>query len=108
MKAENTFTIIYSFKIKSGNKDAFIESWAAYTRFIYEYEGSFGSRLHQLDATNFIAYAQWPDKETYNNSGNNMPEAAKKVGQQMRDCCEEIKSLYQMQVVKDLLKGKPF
>lgn len=55
MKAENTFTIIYSFKIKSGNKDAFIESWAAYTRFIYEYEGSFGSRLHQLDATNFIA-----------------------------------------------------
>lgn len=83
----------------------FIKSWKQLTQLIYEYEGSLGSRLHKLNDTSYIAYAQWPDRETWKNSGNNLPDSADRIRKTMRDCCTNIEVLYELNSIEDLLKS---
>ncbi len=105
MKTQNRFTVIYSFKVIEGRAYDFINSWAALTRLIYEFEGSYGSRLHKVNDNLFIAYAQWPDKETYDKSGNNLPEPANMHRQHIREYCTEIKPEFESDaIIHDLLK----
>ena len=99
------YTVIYSFSVKSGHLDEFFDGWEGLTKLIYEFEGSLGSRLHKVDALNYIAYAQWPSKEVFDNAGDNLPESADIFRSKMRSACEEVKTLHKMEVVKDLLKS---
>ncbi|MEZ4686361.1 MAG: antibiotic biosynthesis monooxygenase family protein [Bacteroidia bacterium] len=96
--------IIYSFQVKPGQEDAFLKSWADMTDLIYQYEGSLGSRLHKEAEGHYIAYAQWPDAETYDMSGEGIPnELAGPVRAMMRASCSEIKTLFRMDMVDDRL-----
>ena len=69
-----------------------------------EYEGGLGSRLHKQNNNQYIAYAQWPDKLTWENAGNNLPEKSKSIRQSMREACQLIETLYKLDVVDELLK----
>lgn len=74
------------------------------TQLIYKHEGSLGSRLHYNGERLYIAYAQWPDKATWEKAGKRLPESADAVSAAMKESCEEIKTEYQLEVVVDLLK----
>ena len=100
------FVVIYSFKIKKGRDQDFISSWQGLTKLIYKHEGSLGSRLHKKSELEYIAYAQWPDKNTWKNSGDSLPKEADQFRQLMRASCESIDTLYELDSVKDLLKDK--
>lgn len=108
MIAEDKFTVIYSFKIIEGKEHDFINAWTELTKLIYKYEGSYGSRLHKVDKQLYIGYAEWPNKETWGNSGNIIPVTANKFRNQMRESCSEIKTEYEMNVVRDLLNEKKY
>lgn len=101
------FVAIYSFKVKENCEEAFIQSWEDLTKLIYQFENSLGSRIHRKSKNEFIAYAQWPDKETWENSGSNMPEKANSIRKIMKDSCEEISTIHELEMVSDLLKSKP-
>ena len=60
MTFTNKFTVIYSFDIVEGKENEFINSWTELTKLIYKFEGSYGSRLHKVNDSLFIGYAQWP------------------------------------------------
>ncbi|MFT4752613.1 MAG: heme-degrading monooxygenase HmoA [Salibacteraceae bacterium] len=102
------FTVIYKMKVKQGCDKDFIRGWKSLTKFIYEYEGSLGSRLHKLEEGHYLAYAQWPSKEVFSNAGDNLPEIAHESRKLMKDSCEKITTGYEMQVVTDLFEKKPF
>ncbi len=103
------FSIIYSFKIHENKQDEFIHCWTELTSLIYRFEGSYGSRLHQVNENLFIAYAQWPDKKTFDQSGNKLPESANELRKKMRECCSEIKKEYELKtIVADLIKDELF
>jgi hypothetical protein len=106
--ANNEFTVIYSFKVIEGREDSLINAWTELTKLIYEYEGSYGSRLHKVDNILFIRYAQWPDIDVWKHSGDKLPETASKLSKQMRESCSEIKTEYEMNVVQDLLNDKRY
>jgi hypothetical protein len=108
MNRDNKLTIIYSFKLVEGKEEDFIRYWTALTQMIYEFEGSYGSRLHKVNDCLYIGYAQWPNKEIYDNSGNNLPETSTTLRKKMRECCAEIKSEFEMVLVQDLLKDKTY
>ena len=99
------FAVIYQFKVKENRKAEFINAWKQLTQLIYEYEGSLGSRLHKHKDGSYLAYAQWPDRETWKNSGNNLPDSADKIRRTMRDCCTGIETLYELDCTEDLLKS---
>ncbi|MFT5824302.1 MAG: hypothetical protein ACI8ZM_005569 [Crocinitomix sp.] len=98
------FAVIYSFKVIPGRTNDFIKGWSGLTKLIYQYENSLGSRLHQTEPNTYIAYAQWPDKSTWKNAGNNLPEQANEFRKLMKDSCSEIKIESELDVVADLLK----
>lgn len=98
------FTVIYLFEVKEGQEQLFEKAWRDLTLFIYEYEGSLGSRLHKQNASTYIGYAQWPDEYTWENSGSNLPEESNTIREIMKSSCKEIKTLYKLDVTDDLLK----
>lgn len=106
--ATSTFTVIYAFTIHEGKAETFIHAWSEITKLIYQYEGSYGSRLHKASDTLFIGYAQWPNRRRWEESGNNLPESAGELRATMRACCAEIKTEHELEVVSDLLKDSLF
>ena len=97
------YVVLYSFKVKPKQEKEFIEGWESLTNLIYQYEGSLGSRLHKKEALEYIAYAQWPSKNKFENSGGNLPEKANEFRDLMRSSCNKIEIISKVDVVKDLL-----
>lgn len=100
--------VIYQFTVKEDHHEEFINSWKDLTQLIYQFEGSLGSRLHKKDKNTFIAYAQWPSKEIFDNSGYKLPESADSIRETMRSTCNQITRMMELEPVEDLLKDKIF
>ena len=97
------FSVIYSFQPKAGQERAFMDAWEGMTKLIHEYEGSLGSRLHKNVDGSYIAYAQWPDRQRWESSGPLLPSSSKEFSAQMRHACSEIRTLFELEMVNDLL-----
>ncbi|MBP9153167.1 MAG: antibiotic biosynthesis monooxygenase [Flavobacteriales bacterium] len=100
------FAVIYQFKVKENRESEFINAWKQLTQLIYEYEGSLGSRLHKQSDGMYLAYAQWPAKETWKNSGNKLPDAANEIRRIMGESCTHIETLYELDCTEDLLRSE--
>lgn len=102
------FAVVYTFSVKPGQSAKFIEAWEELTRLIYSYEGSLGSRLHTLSEHEYLAYAQWINKKTWQESGKNLPPQADKWRKAMRLACDSIETRFELPVVSDFLKKETF
>lgn len=98
------FAVIYIFEVKPGKEEQFRESWKGLTNLIYKYEGSKGSRLHKNKDLEYIAYAQWPNKKRWKESGKNLPEKANEYRKGMQDACNKITTKYELEMTDDLLE----
>jgi hypothetical protein len=77
------------------------------TESIYRKRGSLGSRLHRAEDGTWLAYAQWPDEQTWlkaREAGTADEAAARK----MREGSAELLSEERLQVVDDLLCVEPY
>ena len=104
MIMKSQFAVVYQFEVIRGKEQEFQESWEKMTELIYMHEGSLGSRLHKEKEQTYIAYAQWPSREKWENYGKNMPKEAEAIGDQMRRACTKIETLFQLNTVSDLLR----
>jgi hypothetical protein len=59
------FAVIYRWKLMPGREAQFEEGWRAGTEAIAKEFGGWGSRLHRGDNGIAVAYAQWPDRATW-------------------------------------------
>jgi len=98
------FSVIYSFDVKPECTEAFIIAWKKMTVLLYTREGSLGSRLHKVNETKYIAYAQWPDRETWAKEKLNLPKSANEYHKTMSESCTSIKTEHAMEMVEDLLQ----
>ena len=97
------FCAVYRFNVRPGLEEQLEDSWAKLTDLIYEHEGSLGSRLHRTPDGVYIAYAQWPARETWENASS-LPPEADPVRRAMREACESIETVYELEVVDDRLQ----
>ncbi len=100
------YAVFYLFKVKPKQVKNFIKGRQGLTDLIYQYEGSLGSRLHKKGPFEYMPYAQWPSKNKFESSGENLPEKANEYRDLMRVSCEEIEVISKAEVVKDLLADK--
>jgi quinol monooxygenase YgiN len=117
IKFENTaqpgnhamFIAIYQFKVKTGHEEAFRRAWLELTQGIYLRRGSLGSRLH-LDAEgNYLGYAQWPDRATWEKAGNiSLEERHLRARERMRATLLSNETIFEMEVTDDYLQIRPF
>jgi quinol monooxygenase YgiN len=96
------FCVIYQFKVKPGMTQQFRDAWAALTEIIFASCNGLGSRLHEADDGTWIAYAQWPDRETWENP-KPIPNQDARV--RLTECLDgEVKVLFKMTVADDRLR----
>lgn len=96
------FTVIYTFRVKGGQEEAFQQSWAHITEHYKRTRGSLGSRLHRDQDGTFVAIALWPDRQHWEAPGPPDTPALAAARSTMRDACEEIRTRYELEVVQDL------
>ena len=100
------FCVVYQIKIKPDSKHRirdFIEAWSEMTNLIKKYEGGLGSRLHRVNELEYIAYAQWPDRETWEAYGDHMPPSAEQARSVMKSCYASFTAIHTMDMIKDQL-----
>ena len=97
------FSVLYTFKVKDSCDDDFLTGWTGLTKLIYEYEGSYGSKVLKDQNGNYVAHAQWPSKEVWQNAGANLPkDESDKFRRQMKEACYEMETLFEMEMMVDL------
>lgn len=105
LSAEGLFVAIYRWRLKPGHEESFRKAWAGLTRLIYLQLGSFGSRLHKAEDGSWYAYAQWPDRKTWEQVSLDSDEA-KSFRSLMRDAVAEDFEDILLEVTDDLLFHK--
>lgn len=88
METKPGFCVIYRFKVLAGSESSFRQGWAKMTEAIRDHKGGLGSRLHIDDDGWWVAYAQWPDRETWA-SAREQPDADADAAQMMTDSIDE-------------------
>ncbi len=99
------FAVIYRFRVTKGKEDDFLSSWKELTGMLIQYEGGLGSRLHKTkEPGEYIAYARWPDRSMWAQQPKlNLPPEAETARNVMRNACVEISTLFELEIVEDLL-----
>jgi heme-degrading monooxygenase HmoA len=59
------FAVIYRWRLVPGREAQFEDGWRAATEAIAAEFGGWGSRLHRGEDGFVVAYAQWPDRATW-------------------------------------------
>jgi quinol monooxygenase YgiN len=98
------FTVIYQWKLKPGLEKNFREGWRRVTEATHQHYGSLGSRLHKAEDGTWVAYAQWPNKELWENfmqSNLVLDEVGSKM---MKESILERNILFKLDVIDDLFK----
>ncbi|MDT7689336.1 MAG: hypothetical protein QOJ70_1891 [Acidobacteriota bacterium] len=95
------FVVIYKWRVKEGKEQEFVDGWHRLTESIYRRLGSLGSRLHKATDGSWIAYAQWPDRRTWENASEEIDDEAVRT---MRGAIERRYPYTCMEVVDDLLE----
>lgn len=101
------FAISYKFTLTKPSPEteqSFVECWSAITEFFREKAGALGSRLHKGEDGAFYAYAQWPDKKTFEAAQQVVPtEDFVKTRLIWAEICEPSEILWAGEVTADLL-----
>lgn len=85
MPATVGFVVIYRWRLHPGKEQQFIDSWTRNTPEIIKHCGGLGSRLHRADDGSWLAYAQWPDRATwerYYNVPDRRSESARQLSKE--------------------------
>jgi len=102
------FVVLYRWRLRAGQEQAFLQAWETATRMIRAERGGLGSRLHRGEDGVWTAYAQWPDQETWQRSQALGPgEGAEVVAaaQAMRAAIEHAEEPLLLEPVRDLFAG---
>ncbi len=97
------YAVIYQFDVVPGREKDFEKTWQLATESFITHAGGLGSRLHKNEGGSYIAYAQWPDKTTWESARQKLPKKALEDLQRMNTYCKKIAVLFNMEVINDLL-----
>jgi quinol monooxygenase YgiN len=98
------FIAIYEFVVRHGQDTTFVKNWEIVTEEVFNSRGSLGSRLHMEVEGKYVAYAQWPNEETFEKEIP-LPAEALKASELMKSSCISMKLAHRLTVVADLLKS---
>jgi quinol monooxygenase YgiN len=97
------FIALYRWDVKEGQESRFREGWRRLTEEISSRRGSHGSRLHRAEDGTWVAYAQWPDKQSWEASSG-AAAVDVEAAEMMRESIKVSHPPVLMEVADDLLK----
>jgi heme-degrading monooxygenase HmoA len=101
------FCVIYEFEVNPMKENEFKKIWHQLTLLIKEFRGGLGSRLHKdtMKPNIWVGYAQWPSEDVWNNPDPANEENLAQLRDRLRETCIDIRPVYQLDVVDDLLSN---
>jgi len=96
------FVVLYRWKVDPSKEEQFCSAGEVLTREIRVHGGGLGSRLHKASDGTWWAYAQWPDKETWEKSSVTTKKAQQGI-ELMSDAVDERLPHIELSLVTDLL-----
>lgn len=84
------FAVIYRWQVVPGLEAQFEAGWKRGTERIAAEFGGWGSRLHRAEGNLYFAYAQWPDRATWE----------KALESRMRHSDDEARRMYREAIVE--------
>ena len=96
------FAVIYRWRLRRGMEKQFCAAWAETTEKIMEERHGLGSRLHRDDDGYWVAYAQWPSRQAWEQSRELGP-ADPRLSALMADAVEESLAPVELEPVMDML-----
>ncbi len=101
------FCVVYQWAVKPSKEKEFRETWCEITEAIFRQHGSMGSRLHKNYDGSFVAYAQWPSRELWQNQAITI--GVEHTESKQRKCLlQPIRVILQLDMTDDMLKAAPF
>lgn len=99
------FYAIYEFEVSEKNTQEFIKIWRQLTLEIKNNSGGLGSRLHKnLNKPNcWIAYAKWPNKQTWENRSLSVNPTQKELRKKMSTLYNSMTTVFQLEETENLL-----
>ena len=88
-------------------EDSFKEGWSRLTKAIRDTRGGLGSRLHSTPDGIWVAYAQWPDRATWERSQQSEISADPEAMELMTGALEERFTPLLLEPQTDLLQRCP-
>lgn len=98
------FAVIYRWRLREGTEAEFREAWSQLTEAIRKERGGLGSRLHRDEDGTWVAYAQWPDRDRWEQARRYKPADAEAF-RRMGECVEESFPPQFLEPLEDLLVG---
>jgi heme-degrading monooxygenase HmoA len=98
------FVVVYRFRVREGSEELFQQAWEKRTHEIAERNGGLGSRLHRTEDGAFIAYAQWPSREVWQEAGKDTADTDARRA--VADTLVGAEVVFEMDVIQDLLLGR--
>lgn len=95
--------IVYEMKVSADKERIFRDAWHTVTAEMVANHGSLGARLHLSETGTWIAYAQWPDHESWMNGHKLIDERIRQL--HLDEYFLEVPTvLLKLTVVDDLLE----
>ena len=101
------FAVIYRWRVLPGLEAQFEQGWRAGTDAIAREFGGWGSRLHRGEGDVYVAYAQWPDRATWERAmQTRMRHSDDEARRQYREAIapDSFETLFAGDVTHDLLE----
>lgn len=98
------FAVLYRWRLVPGTEERFRSAWRRMTEAIREQRGGRGSRLHRAEDGTWWAYAQWPDRASWERS-RSLPSADEESSRAMAAAIAEAFDPVLLEPVDDLLQG---
>lgn len=98
------FVAVYRWRVHPGKEEQFRQAWRRGTELITRIYGSYGSRLHRDADGRFVAYAEWPDEQTWRAAADRKmayDEPATRTA--FLEAVAEAEAMFTMPVTDDLL-----
>lgn len=99
------FITVDRMRVRPDRRQAFMLCWRTVAEAMQEHSGSLGSRLHVTDQGDYVDYTQWPDRRTSEDA--TLPESYAGVTERMRDACDELQRVFEMELADDHLDDRP-
>jgi len=100
------FCALLKFTVKPHCDEPFRHHWLAVTQWYSRHAGSLGARLHRASTGEYLAYIPCVSRAQWKQQGDMSDAELHRHRQAMRECCEAIELLYELDVVEDWLRGE--
>ena len=94
------YVVLYQFSVKAGRENDFRQHWNHLSQAMLSETKSVGARLHVGEHGTFVAYVQWPTKESYE-AQTDLSATAVQARTAMLDACQDISGIQTMQLIEE-------